>query len=46
MIPGVHGIMNVSNAFTVKNLLEVFGLAVIPFALTQIIRIIRETVHA
>ena len=46
MIPGVNGIMNVSNAFTVKNLLEVFGLAVIPFALTQIIRIIRETVHA
>lgn len=44
MIPAVHGIMNVSDAFAVKNLLEVLGLAVIPFAVTQIIRIIRETV--
>lgn len=43
MIPAVHGIMNVSDAFAVKNLLQVLGLAVIPFAVTQVIRIVRET---
>lgn len=42
MIPAVHGIMNVSDAFAVKNLLQVLGLAVIPFAVTQVIRIVRE----
>ena len=44
MITPVHGIMNVSDSFTAKNLLEVTGLAVIPFAVTQICRMIREAV--
>ena len=44
MIPAVHGIMNVSDAFAVKNLLQVIGLAVIPFAVTQVIRIVREAI--
>lgn len=42
MIAPLHGIMNVSDAFTAVNLLQVAGFAVIPFALTQIIRMIKE----
>lgn len=42
MITPVHGFMSISNSFEVKNLLQVVGLAVIPFALTQVIRMIRE----
>ncbi len=42
MIAPLQGIMNVSNAFTAVNLLQVAGFAVIPFALTQIIRMIKE----
>lgn len=44
MITPVHGFMNVSNAFRAVDLLKVVGFAVIPFALTQIIRMIREAV--
>lgn len=44
MIAPVHGFMNVSNSFTAVNLLQVTGFAVIPFALTQILRMIREAV--
>lgn len=44
MITPVHGFMNVSNSFTALNLLQVVGFAVIPFALTQIIRMVREAV--
>jgi Ca2+-transporting ATPase len=42
MVTPFHGFMSVSDCFSAKNLLEVAGLAVIPFAVTQIIRIIRE----
>ena len=42
MVTPFHGFMSVSDCFEVKNLLQVLGLAVIPFAVTQIIRIIRE----
>ena len=42
MIPAVHGVMTVSDEFTAKDLLEVVGLAFIPFALTQVSRMIRE----
>lgn len=44
MITPVHGFMNVSNSFTAVNLLQVAGFAVIPFALTQIIRMAKEAV--
>jgi Ca2+-transporting ATPase len=44
MIAPVHGFMNVSDAFTAKNLLQVAGLAVIPFAVTQVLRMVREAV--
>ena len=42
MITPCHGFMSISNCFSAKNLLEVAGLAVIPFAVTQILRMIRE----
>ncbi|MBR6623440.1 MAG: cation-translocating P-type ATPase [Ruminococcus sp.] len=44
MITPVHGFMNVSNDFTAVNLLQVVGFAVIPFAVTQILRMVREAV--
>jgi len=44
MITPVHGFMKVSNDFTAVNLLQVVGLAVIPFAVTQILRMVREAV--
>ncbi|MCM1008591.1 MAG: cation-translocating P-type ATPase [Ruminococcus flavefaciens] len=44
MIVPFHGFMSVSNSFTAVNLAQMVGLAVIPFALTQVLRIIRETV--
>ena len=44
MITPVHGFMDVSNSFTAMNLLQVAGLAVIPFAVTQICRMIREAI--
>lgn len=44
MITPVHGFMNVSNSFTALNLLQVAGFAVIPFVLTQIIRMAKEAV--
>ncbi len=42
MVTPFHGFMSVSDCFSANNLLEVAGLAVIPFAVTQIIRMIRE----
>ena len=42
MIPAVHGVMAVSDEFSATNLLEVVGLAVIPFAVTQVARMIKE----
>lgn len=44
MITPVHGFMKVSSCFGLKNLLQVIGLAIIPFALTQILRMVREAV--
>ncbi|MCM1361373.1 MAG: cation-translocating P-type ATPase [Clostridiales bacterium] len=44
MIAPFHGFMSVSNSFTAVNLAQMVGLAVIPFALTQILRMIREAV--
>lgn len=44
MITPLHGFMDVSNSFTAMNLLQVAGLAVIPFAVTQICRMIREAI--
>ena len=46
MVTPFHGFMSVSDCFEVKNLLQVLGLAVIPFAVTQIIRMVREAVYA
>lgn len=43
MIPVCHGFMKISNEFDVINLLQVIGLAFIPFGLTQLIRMIRES---
>ncbi len=44
MIAPVHGFMCVSNSFSGTDLLYVMGPAVIPFAVTQIIRIVKEAV--
>ena len=44
MITPFHGFMSISNSFTAVNFAQVAGLAVIPFALTQIFRMIREAV--
>lgn len=40
----LHGFMDIDGAYTAANLAQIAGLAVIPFALTQILRIIREAV--
>ena len=44
LITPLHGFMKISDAFDAVNLLQVVGLAVIPFALTQVLRMIREAV--
>jgi Ca2+-transporting ATPase len=46
MVTPFHGFMCVSDCFEVKNLLQVLGLAVIPFALTQAFRMICEAARA
>lgn len=43
LISACHGFMKVSDEFTIINLLEVIGLAFIPFALTQIARMMKES---
>lgn len=43
MIPVCHGFMKISDEFSVINLLQVIGLAFIPFALTQLVRMICES---
>ncbi len=43
MIPGCHGFMKIDDAFGWINLLQVVGLAFVPFALTQLVRMIRES---
>lgn len=44
LITPLHSIMNISNAITIKNILEILGLSAVPFALTQIFRMIKEAV--
>lgn len=39
-----HGFMNISNALTGTNILQILGLAAVPFVVTQIFRMIREAV--
>lgn len=46
VITPVHGFMDIDSSFNYINLLIVVGLAVIPFALTQILRVIKEGVEA
>ena len=41
-ISPVHSVMDISSAFTAVNGVQILGLAFIPMALTQVIRIIRE----
>ncbi len=43
LIPACHGFMKISNEFTLINLAQIVGLAFIPFALTQIVRMIKES---
>ncbi len=43
-ITPLHGIMDISNALEITNILQILGLAVIPFAVTQILRMIKEAV--
>ncbi len=43
-ITPLHGFMSIDNSFTTTNALQVLGLAAIPFAVTQIARMIREAV--
>lgn len=43
-ITPVHGFMNVDDAFTLTNALQVLGLSAIPFAVTQLFRSVREAV--
>ena len=43
-ISPVHSVMDISDAFTAVNGAQILGLAFIPMALTQVIRIIREAV--
>lgn len=39
-----HGFMNISNALTGTNILQILGLAAVPFVVTQMFRMIREAV--
>lgn len=43
-ITPIHGFMNIDSAFSMTNALQVLGLAAVPFAVTQLARIIREAV--
>ncbi|MBQ8296598.1 MAG: cation-translocating P-type ATPase [Ruminococcus sp.] len=43
-ITPVHGFMDISNEITMTNILQILGLAFVPLALTQILRMIREAV--
>ncbi|MBR4628438.1 MAG: cation-translocating P-type ATPase [Ruminococcus sp.] len=46
LITPFHGFMSVSNSFGMTDFLIVIGFAFIPFALTQIARMVREAVYA
>jgi Ca2+-transporting ATPase len=41
-ITPMHGFMDISSCFTMMNALQILGLAIIPMAVTQIIRMIKE----
>ena len=43
IIPACHGFMKISDEITLINLAEIIGLAFIPFAITQIVRMIKES---
>lgn len=43
LIPACHGFMKISDAFTMKNLAQVIGLAFMPFGVTQIVRLVKES---
>lgn len=44
-IKPVHGFMNVSDALTMTNALQILILAAVPFIITQIVRLIKEAVN-
>lgn len=41
-ITPIHGFMNIDNALTMTNILQILGLAAVPFVLTQIVRVVKE----
>lgn len=41
-IPAMHGFMDISNALTGTHILQIALLAVLPFAVTQLLRIVKE----
>lgn len=43
LIPACHGFMKISDEFSLINLAEVIGLSFIPFAITQLVRMIKES---
>lgn len=43
-ITPIHGFMNISDALTMTNALQILGLAFIPFAVTQVVRTVREAI--
>ena len=40
----IHGFMDIDSGYTIANLLQITGLSAIPFALTQILRFVREKI--
>jgi len=44
LIPAAHGFMSIADGLTAMNLLWIFVLAFIPFALTQLLRMIKELI--
>ena len=43
-ITPLHGFMDIDNALTANNIIEITALAAVPFAITQLLRVIREAV--
>ncbi len=39
-----HGFMDIDSALTANNIIEIVALSIVPFAITQFLRVIRETV--
>lgn len=42
LITPLHGIMDISSALTATHILQILGLAAVPFAVTQVLRMIKE----